>query len=69
MKSKTRKSKNADYYLDKLERWFKREKRAGRLVYIKFFPGFDIRKPGAAKAIYEIVTGKAKTTAIDRSTL
>ncbi len=56
------------YYLDLLEQWFQRERAAGRLIDVKFFPG-DGAKLGHAKAAYEILTGKEEGHPIDTSDL
>lgn len=59
-------------YLEKLEEWFQTEKRAGRLVDMKFGPVSDelqalyandpeAAKERLAKTVYEIVTGQVES--------
>lgn len=58
-------------YTEELEKWFDRERRAGRVKDVKFFPGAD--PDGSVdkmtRAVFETVTGVRKTVRLDISKL
>ncbi len=60
-------------YMELLETWYQRERAAGRIQDVKFFPieesYSEERAEALAKVIYEIVTGQVETEPVDISTL
>jgi hypothetical protein len=56
-------------YTKKLQEWFAKEKAAGRLVDLKFFPGMGTGHDGSvekfAKAAYETLTGLIEAELFD----
>ncbi len=58
-------------YVAKLEDWFQKEKAAGRIRGIKFFPGVDLEgsMEELAKAAYQTLTGEVEVKPLDTSDL
>ena len=46
-------------YCEKLQEWYEKEKKEGRLIDIRFYPGTnrDALIEDAAREVYEVVTG------------